>query len=320
MAKIQFLKDLKEGEEVNDLFSVKYKKPPREYAKGYMFEARLGDRTGEMNLKYWGSPDLRTVERIYGSFKIGDVILVRGRVSSYKETLEVAVDGQGSISPVERAGYDIRDFIPECDRDADQLMSRLYSLIRKVEDPHLSALLKLLFSEESFVERFKTAPASMHLHSNCIGGLLEHTLNVAEICDFLSTLKPKLNRDLLLTGAILHDLGKMEEYVITTNIDVSVDGMLRGHLVIGAEMVARACDRLEGFPELLKIKLAHMVLSSHGRPEYGSPKKPQFPEAVAVYYADETDAKLEQYISRKEEASTEDPWIYDRRLEHIFLL
>ena len=127
MAKLQFLKDLKEGMEVNDVFSVKYKKPPREYAKGHMFEARLADRTGEMNLKYWGPSDSRVVERLYETFKTGDVICVRGKVSSYKETLEVAVDGQGSILPVDRSGYDIRDFIPECDRDSDQMMSRLYA-------------------------------------------------------------------------------------------------------------------------------------------------------------------------------------------------
>lgn len=320
MSKRQFLKDLRDGEEVDDYFSVKYKKPPREYSKGYMFEVRVADRSGEMNLKYWGPADLSAVEELYRGFDMGDVIHVRGRVSVYRDQPEIAVDGHGVIQPAETSEYDIRDFVPECERDVDEMMRKLFSFIKEVNEPHLSSLLYSFFSDEGFVEKFRAAPASMHLHSNSIGGLVEHTLNVVEICDFLCKIKPGLDRDLLLTGAILHDIGKIEEYVVTTSIDVSVDGMLRGHLVIGAEMVTRMCDLIEGFPELLKIKVAHMVLSSHGRQEFGSPKKPQFPEAVALYYADEIDSKLEQYISKKENARTEDPWIYDRRLEHIFLL
>lgn len=320
MTKRQFLKDLRDGEEVDDYFSVKYKKPPREYSKGYMFELRISDRSGEMNMKYWGSGDLSTVEELYRTFDTGDVIRVRGRVSIYRDQLEIAVDDHGIIRRADTAEYDIRDFVPECEGDIDEMMQRLFSFIKKVSDPHLSSLLYRFFSDEGFVKRFRAAPASMHLHSNTIGGLVEHTLNVVEICDFLCRLKPELDRDLLLTGAILHDIGKIDEYSVTTSIDVSVDGMLRGHVIIGAEMVTRMCDKIEGFPELLKIKVAHMVLSSHGRQEFGSPKKPQFPEAVALYYADEIDSKLEQYISKKKNARTEDPWIYDKKLEHIFLL
>lgn len=307
---------------MDDLFSVKFKKPPREYAKGYMFEVRVADRSGEMTLKYWGTPDLDGVTRVYHSFGHGDVIRVRGRISSFRDVLEIAVSGEETeaIVPVPAEAYDIRDFVGVSGKDIDQMMSRLNSFIRKVEEPHLRKLLQHFFADEAFVERFKAAPASMHLHCNWIGGLLEHTLNVVETSDFLADRHKEMERDLLITGAILHDIGKLEEYVVSTNIDVSVDGMLRGHIIIGAEMVVRACDSIDGFPEVLKLKLAHMVLSSHGRIEQGAAKEPQFAEAVAIAFADDMDAKLEQYIRAKEEARTEDLWIWDRRLKHVFLL
>ncbi len=322
MKKTQFVSELCEGEKVDDLFSVKYKKPPREYSKGYMFEVRVTDRTGEINLKYWGSRNRSSVQNVYDPIAPGEVVRVRGRVSEYRDTLEIAVsdNGEDGIQPVDRSAYNIRDFLGSTEKDVDQMMSKLFSRIRQVENEHLSKLLMEFFADDDFVKRFKNAPASMHLHCNWLGGLLEHTLNVVNICDFLYGLHEKMDRDLLITGAILHDIGKLEEYTLSTNIDVSIDGMLRGHLVIGAEMVNRKCDELQGFPELLKMKLAHIILSSHGQTDYGAVKEPQFPEALAVSQADNVEAKLEQYISKKEDARTEDPWIYDKRLGHIFLL
>jgi 3'-5' exoribonuclease len=319
MAKRQFLKDLQEGDEVDDVFSIRYKKPPREYSKGYMFEVRLSDRSGNMNLKFWGPNDERLVDKIFEPLVSGGVVRVKGRVSSYKDSLEISVGEDDGIALAERSEYDIRDFVPTTERDVDQMMSRLNSFIRQVQDPFLSKLLRHFFANEEFVIRFKEAPASIQKHSNCIGGLLEHTLSVVEICAMVHSLKPKMDKDLLLTGAILHDIGKMNEYRITTNIDMSEEGMLLGHIFIGAEKLKEAIDGIDDFPPTLGFKLVHIVLSSHGRLEFGSPRLPQFAEAAAIHYADEMDAKVEQYIRVKEEARTEDDWTFDSDLRHIFL-
>jgi 3'-5' exoribonuclease len=321
MKKSQFIQDLKEGEEVDSLFSVKFKKPPKAYTKGFVFEVRLADRTGEMTAKYWGPKDETGVRSLYQSFESDDVVRVRGMVSSYRDALEIGIssDKKGLLEKVPRGAFDITDFVARASRDVEQMMSQLNSHVRKVQNKHLQALLAYFFSDEEFVARFKAAPASMWLHCNWVGGLVEHTLNVVQICEFLAKQYPKLDRDLLLTGALLHDVGKLDEYEVSTNIDVSEDGMLRGHIIIGAEMVSRACEKVEGMPKNLRLKVVHLVLASHGLPEFGSPKKPQFPEAVAVHFADDADAKLEQYIAAKEGAETEDPWIYNKRLGHIYL-
>lgn len=319
MGKRHFIKDLVEGGTVDDVFSVKLKKPPREYAKGYMFDLRVSDRTGIINLKFWGPKDPRLVDNIYDPLKVGSVVRVRGKVGSYKDSPEIWVDTDGEISTVERSGYDISDFVPTTEEDVDQMMSRLNSFIRQVQDPFLSGVLRHFFADEGFVSRFREAPASIQKHSNYVGGLLEHTLAVVEICANLCSLKDRMDRDLLVTGAVLHDIGKIDEYRVTTNIDMSEEGMLLGHIFIGAEQVKEAAESIEGFPARLRHKLVHMVLSSHGKYEYGSPRTPQFPEAVALHYADEMDAKVERYIGLKETARTEDDWTYDPELRHIYL-
>jgi 3'-5' exoribonuclease len=320
-SKKQFVKDLKEGDEVESLFSVKYKKPVRQYAKGFGFEVRLSDRTGEITAKYWGPRDEAGVRRLYQSFQAGEVLRVRGQASSFREALEIAVspDKKGGMERAEEGSYDIGDFVARSARDVELMMSTLNAAIRRIGNGHLRTLLEVFFADEEFVARFKAAPASMWMHCNWVGGLVEHTCNVLQICEFLAKQYPKLDRDLLVAGALVHDLGKLEEYQVTTNIDVSEDGMLLGHIIIGAEMVSRACERVVGMPDNLRLKLVHMVLASHGEAEYGSPKRPQFPEAVALHFADNADAKLEQFIAAKEEAQTEDPWTYHKRLGHIYL-
>ncbi|MDD1773277.1 MAG: HD domain-containing protein [Methanomassiliicoccales archaeon] len=319
--KRQFVKNVALGDEVDDVFSVKYKKPPRKYANGFMFEVRVADRTGDITVKFWGPADEAAVRRIYDTFKDGDVIRVKGQASTYRDVLEISVNVEsgGLVMPVQVSEYRYDDFVGSSKRDPDQMMSQLNSFVGKIENPHLQRLLQSFFSDEEFVEKFKRAPASISIHANWIGGLLEHTLNVVNLCDFLTNMYPKLDKDLLLAGAMLHDIGKVIEYTVTTNIDESTDGMLRGHIVAGAEMITRACDNIQDFPENLKLKMAHMILSHHGKPEHGSPKRPQFPEAAVVNLADDMDAQIEQYVRVKEEAQTDDQWTYSKRLGLIYL-
>ena len=318
--KRQFVKDLKEGEEVDSTFSVKFKKPIRKYARGFMFELRLSDRSGEITAKYWGQNDEGAVRKVYESIEPDDVVLVNGLASSYRDVPEIAIspENKGRIVKVELCSVDLTDFVDVSDNDLGMMQQEIVQTICTVQNSHLRLLLERIFADE-FLEQFVRAPASMWLHCNWVGGLAEHTLNVMRICEFLSISYPRLDRDLLVAGALMHDIGKVLEYDVKTSIDVSEEGMLRGHIIIGAEMVSRACDSIEGMPDNLRLKIIHMVLSSHGELEMGSPKKPQFPEAVALHFADDIDAKLEQYIAAKDKAQTEDPWVYDKRLGHIYL-
>ncbi len=318
--KRQFVKDLKEGEEVESTFSVKFKKPIRKYARGFMFELRLSDRTGEITAKYWGQNDEGAVRKIYEGFVANDVVLVKGLVGSYRDVPEISVspENKGGISRIELCSVDLTDFVDVSDIDLGMMRQEIVQAIVSIQNSHLRSLLERIFADE-FLDRFVRAPASMWMHCNWVGGLAEHTLNVMRICEFLSISYPRLDRDLLVAGALMHDIGKVLEYEVKTSIDVSEEGMLRGHIIIGAEMVSRVCDQIEGMPDSLRLKIIHMVLSSHGEPEFGSPKKPQFPEAVALHFADDIDAKLEQYIAAKDKAQTEDPWVYDKRLGHIYL-
>lgn len=320
ISKAKFIRDLAVGDVVQDVFAVKYKKPPREYARGYVFEMRLSDVTGEITAKYWGDRNLALVRKLYDSFSADDVVYLTGTVKEFMDRPEIALSKENRDMVVRRSDYDIHDFIRASGKETGKMMPELLGIIGSVGNPHLKALLESLFvTDAAFVEKFRNSPGSMARHQNCIGGLLEHTLNVAKICGFICDIHPKLDRDLAVSGAILHDIGKTREYRMSTSIDISEEGMLLGHIVIGSDLVRGKIDAIPGFPADLKLKVLHMVLGHHGALEHGSPKKPQFPEAIAVFFADDTDAKLDYYIRLKEEARTEDPWIYNKELGHIYL-
>ena len=317
----QYVKDLKDGEKVKSFFAVKYKKPLRNYAKGHMFELRLSDMTDEITAKYWGDEDLDSVQKLYDSFSSGDVLFVTGSMNEFRGALEVAiskVDGN-ELRKCGKDEYKAEDFVAKTPRDADEMVKRLNEIVGSVSDPHLNALLESFFGDGAFLEKFKSSPASMYYHQNYIGGLLEHTLNVTEICGTIAKLYPDIDRDLAVAGALLHDVGKIFEFNVTTNIDVSDEGRLRGHIIMGEEMVRERTILLKDFPEVLRNKILHIVLSHHGKKEYGSPQEPQFPEALAVYYSDESDASMALYVKTKDEARTEDPWTWTRRTGSIYL-
>lgn len=316
----KFIKDFNSGEVLHSKLAVKFKKPPREYAKGYRFDVRGADKTAEITITYWGDRNLESIQKLYDTFNSGDVIELTGIIGEYQGQLQVSVNKeQHMLKKCTRAEYNIEDFIPRTESDIDQMFAQLTAYIASVDDQYLKTLLDSFFKDLEFQAAFKNAPASMHIHSNFIGGLLEHTLAVTKIVDAFSAVHSRLDRNLALTGAILHDIGKLKEFTITTSIDVSEEGMLRGHVVIGEQMVLEKIRTIAGFPETLKLKVAHMILSHHKELEWGAPKKPQFAEAVAIHYADDADAKLFQFINLKNNANTEDPWIWDKRIGHVFL-
>ncbi|MFO8133841.1 MAG: HD domain-containing protein [Thermoplasmatota archaeon] len=317
--KTQFVSDLGEGDMVNSMFAVKFTKPPKEYRDtgkdGAWFELRLSDKTGEISAKYWGD-DAGYTHQLFRSVEKGDVVFIRGRVVTYRQKREITIE-KGGLRTCQRDEYDPADYVEVADQDTDVLMAELMDLVDSVGGPYRE-LLDAFFRDDLFAEAFAAAPAAMHRHQNYIGGLLVHTLHVARICERVHELFPSLDRDLMLTGAILHDIGKIREFAVETSIDISEEGMLLGHIPIGAQMVR---DRLRetAMPERETLKVLHIILSHHGRQEYGSPKEPQFPEAYAVYYADELDAKVDYARMTKENAETEDLWLWKRDIGHIYL-
>lgn len=320
MAEKQLVKDLKEEDRVDSLFAVKFKKPVREYVNGYMFEVRVADRTGELTAKYWGDRNIASVQALYDTFKKGDVIRLTGTVSEYRDNLEIGISKVDGNIIEKSKKFALTDFVESTPRDIDEMLIELGNVIKSVNDGNLKTLLDAVFKDEIFISKFKLMPASMMYHQNYIGGLLEHTLNVVKICETIYRIYPKLDRDLLIAGALLHDVGKAFELEISTVIDVTEDGMLRGHTIIGEEFVLEKIKNIMSFPEVLRLKIAHIILSHHGELEFGAVKKPQLPEAVALHYADYCDAKVDIYLRAKKQAKTEDLWIWDKLIKsHVYL-
>ncbi len=309
------LSEYKKFDPVNDIFVVKYKKPIAKYATGYMFELRVGDSSKEINLKYWGSDNQEEVEKLYDSIQPDSVILVDGMIKEYKGKLEL---NTSNIKVLKRDEYDEHTFIKKADLDIDEMFKELQSTISNIKNIQLKKILDSFFSDEDFAHKFKTHPGAMYKHHNYIGGLLEHTLHVAKICKLMCDLYPKMNKDLVLAGAILHDIGKIKELDYTNNIFATDEGRLLGHLIQGFEMLSNQIRKL-GIEGNVKTKILHMMLAQYGKKEYGSPKEPMFPEALCVYLADEMDSRLYQMIDFKEKIITEDNFGYSKSLGSIYL-
>ena len=246
----------------------------------------LMDRTGTVDGKIW-DPDDAGID----DFEALDYVDIVGDISRFNGALQI------SLKRVRRAGegeYDSADYLPTTDYDTEKMFQTLLDFMDKVQNPYLSALLKKFFVEdEALVRRFKTASAAKTLHHAFVGGLLQHTLYVTNLCFFMTKYYPVLNRDLLLTAAICHDIGKTTEISPFPQNDYTDDGQLLGHIMIGAEMIHDAASQIEGFPAELETDLKHCILAHHGEFEYGSPKKPALAEALALNLADNADARLE---------------------------
>jgi len=321
MASKQLISELKPGDRVDSYFAVNYKKPVSDYKYGSMFEFRVADRSGQMTVKYWGGQDKQAVQGLFLSFEREQVVRVTGEVAEYKGALEISVSEKngGSISRVPEGGYDISALIRSYDNIGD-LKRRLAEITFSVKDESLRKLLISFFKDDKFLEEFASSPASITLHSAAVGGLLRHTVNVAELCNRVAELHPELDRDLVVTGALLHDIGKVQSFRIASSITVTEEGNLLGHIILGDQELMRRIGEIEGFSELTASKLRHILLSHHGKKEWGSPVEPLFPEALAVHEADDLDAKLDNMITKREDAVTEDDWIWDPRHGRLIYL
>ncbi len=317
--KEQFIENLREGDVVNDIYAVKIKNPPRQYKKGVWFDLVIIDKTGEINLKYWGGENKGRVKRLYDSFKIGDVIEVRlGNVEIFADKPQISINETvGSIRKCKENEYEITNFIRSLEKEKiDDLFKVVKKEIANVENNDLKNLLDIFFSDEVFVKDFCTSPSAINHHHNYVGGNLEHTVGVMRLCKNICEMYEGININLVIAGAILHDIGKIKEYETKAAIEKTDQGNFIGHIVIGDRLIREKINNLrekgKEFDKDLEDKLCHIMLSHHGKFEFGSPTMPKTIEAMVVHAADLMDSQVRNFIQIIEEGrkTSDDEWAY----------
>lgn len=306
-----FVNIIEPGQTVDDIFVARDKQLAYKKDGAPYLTLSLVDRSGAMKAVVWDN-----VHTITKAFASGDYISVKGSVVEYRDALQLVVR---HLERRETSEIDARDFLPVTERDVDRMIDQLIQISRTVQDRHLSRLLAAFFEDEDFVNLFKTAPAAKKMHHAYLGGLLEHTLSIARLIQAIAGHYKGIDKDLLLTGGILHDIGKIYEFSYETHIDYSDEGRLLNHIVIGVEMIEKKIAGLSDFPKDLALVLKHMIVSHHGTRDFGSPEPPKTLEAVILYYMDELDAKVTGIRAFMEAEDPEAPWTsYHRVFERFF--
>ncbi len=261
----------------------------------------LGDRSGQIDAKMWDN-----VEEAIDSFEQDDFLKVKGLLNKYKNRFQI------TIHKVRRMGeseVDYADYLPKTTKDVAQLWADLGGFVASFQNAHLKALVEAFMSDPKIAEAYRNAPAAKTLHHAFIGGLLEHVVSLCRSCDLICQNYSQLNRDLLLTGAFFHDIGKIHELSYNRSFSYTTRGQLLGHMIIELEMLQEKLASLPDFPEELKILIEHLIISHHGHYEFGSPKLPMFPEALVLHYLDDLDSKVESMRAHFErETGTSGSW------------
>ena len=306
---MRYIDTFREGMHIADVYLCKNKqialtKNGKEYGNLVM-----QDKTGTIDAKIWdlGSPGV-------GEFETMDYVHVEADVTLFQSSFQLNVR---RIRRAQEGEYVEADYLPVSKKDIKNMYEELLGYIKSVKNPYLQKLLCSYFVEDAaFAKAFQFHSAAKTVHHGFVGGLLEHTLSVTKLCDYYAGYYPMLNRDLLLTAAIFHDIGKTRELSRFPENDYTDDGQLLGHIIIGTEMVGESIRSIPGFPEKLSTELKHCILAHHGELEYGSPKKPALLEALALNFADNTDAKMETMIEALQSGGENKGWLgYNRLLE-----
>ncbi|MCR4990771.1 MAG: HD domain-containing protein [Lachnospiraceae bacterium] len=309
---MKYIKDLKEGDRVSDIYLVKQKNSATTKNGKPYDNIILQDKTGTIDAKNWEPNSPATDE-----FDTHDHVEVVGEVTSFNGALQINIKRARKCSEGE---YDASDYLPVSPFDIEEMYKELLDKVDSVKTPCLNRLLNILFREdEDFIKKFKMSSAAKSVHHSFVGGLLQHTLAVTRLCDFYCEKYEKLNRDLLITAALCHDIAKTKELSLYPDNDYTDQGNFLGHIVMGVEMIDRAIHGSEGkegikdFPPVLENELKHCILAHHGEFEFGSPKKPAIMEALALNFADDTDAKL-QIFSEMLDVDTQGGWLGYKKL------
>lgn len=306
---MKYIETLREGMHVSDVYLCKNKQIALTKAGKEYGNLVLQDKTGTVDAKIWdlGSPGV-------GNFDSLDYVYVDADVTVFMGSNQMNIK---RIRKADEGEYIAADYLPVSSKNVDDMYAELVTLIRGIQNPYLRKLAESFFVDDAdFAKAFRFHSAAKTVHHGFVGGLLEHTLSVTKMCDYFAGTYPMLNRDLLLTAAMFHDLGKTKELSTFPENDYTDAGQLLGHIIIGTEMVSEQIRQIPGFPEKLAVELKHCILSHHGELEYGSPKKPAILEALALNFADNADAKMETMIELLKGAGDNTGWLgYNRLLE-----
>lgn len=306
-----YLKDIKQGDKVASTFLAAEKNMAFSLKGAPYLNVRLKDKSGELDGKVWDN----AIEFDH-QFKKGDIIYIEGRAASYKNAIQISI-----VNIKKYAGDDIdpSDYLPMAKGDVAAMFNEMLTYIEKIKTKPLQALLQSFFNDQKTAELFQRAPAAKGFHHIYLGGLLEHTLSVVRLLDKVADHYPSLDRDLLLAGGMLHDIGKIYEFNYESLIEYSDEGRLIGHIVMGVEMMNKKIEAIPDFPAPLALKMRHIILSHHGEFEFGSPKRPKTLEALVVHFIDDLDAKLNGFQSFINDSNNPDSdWtVYNRFFERF---
>jgi len=261
----------------------------------------LGDRSGQLEAKMWDN-----VEEVLEVFEQDDFLKVKGLINKYKQRFQLTIHKLRKLGESE---IEFDDYLPKTTKDIDVLWQALSDFAATIQNPHLRSLIQAFMGDPEIAPAYRNAPAAKTLHHAYIGGLLDHVVSLCRSCDLMCQNYPQINRDLLLTGAFLHDIGKIHELTYNRAFTYTTKGQLLGHMIIELEMLQAKLAQVPGFPDELKTMVEHLIISHHGEYEFGSPKLPMFPEALVLHYLDDLDSKMEAMRAQFErEASLDGPW------------
>lgn len=288
----RFISQLADGETIEETYLLADKQLRANRNAALYLLVELRDKTGALSARMWN-----VTEENVAHVNPGDFVQVRGKAQLYQGALQLIIS---HIQPVQTAGLDLSDFVRQSDRDLNQLTTRLRQILLSIDEPHLRTLMECFLIDEPFMNAFATAPAGMKAHHAYRGGLLEHVVNMLEVAHRIADLYPNLDQNLLLAGAFLHDVGKVRELNFESGCSYTDEGQLLGHLIIAVEMLTEKiaqASKLTGepFPQELTLRLKHLIISHHGSYEFGSPKLPMTPEAIALHHIDNLDAKVHEF-------------------------
>jgi 3'-5' exoribonuclease len=288
----RFVQQMGDGDTVEEVYLITDKQLRANRNGNLYLQVELRDRTGSISARLWNAG-----EHLFRSFDSGDFLLVKGKVQLFQGALQMILS---HVDRVESEKVNLSDFLPHTEHDVSKLLERLRSILLRLGNPHLRALVECFLMDEEFLHDFSHAPAGVRNHHAYVGGLLEHVVTLLDAADRLLPLYPELDRDVLLAGVFLHDIGKVRELSYGKAFGYTDEGQLVGHLVIGVEMLNEKAKKVpeltgEPFPEELLLRLKHLIVSHHGSHEFGSPKLPMTAEAIALHYLDNFDAKVHSF-------------------------
>jgi len=303
---MKFIETIKENDQIVDHYLCTQKQILKTRAGKTYYSVRLQDKTGTIDAKIWDLNDS------IGHFETGDYVKIDGLVVTFQGGLQLNIR---KVRKSKEDEYNPLDYLPTTQYDIDDMFKEFVGFINKIEDKYINQLMKEFFvNDRELAQRFKTHGAAKRVHHSFYGGLLEHTLGMLRICDFLADAYPQVNRDVLFAGAFLHDIGKTEELSKLPIVDYTDEGQLIGHIVIAVQWINEKAGKIPGFPKPLLNMIKHCVLAHHGELEYGSPKKPAILEAILLHYADNIDAKVMTFTSLLSQSEPEEDWAGYQRL------